>query len=174
MSIKHKCDKPCEIILLGSLEDITMTRNPNAWPVSTILIMAFGGLLLAVGVYFLVLRPALLPEDLRYMHASEAQLQSVAPLLSVWLARVFLVMGGYIAASGILTVVLAATAFRRRDPIATLGLVIAGLSSIGLMAAVNFNIDSDFKWQLLAIALVWAAGMGSFVLEYLRLRNSRP
>src|SRR5262249_22969447 len=150
-----------------------MTRSPNAWPVSTILIMVFGGLLVAVGVYFLILRPALLPEDLGYMHVSEAQLQSVAPLLSVWLRRVFLVMGGYIATSGILTVVLAATAFRRRDPIAALGLVIAGLSSIGLMAAINFNIDSDFKWQLLAVALLWAAGMGCFVLEHLRLRNSR-
>ena len=32
---------------------------------------------------------------------------------------------------------------------------IAGLTSIGWMASVNFLIDSDFKWPLLGLALLW-------------------
>ena len=33
------------------------------------------------------------------------------------------------------------------------------------MAAVNFMIDSDFKWVLLGMALLWAASLVLFWLE---------
>ena len=67
---------------------------------------------MGVGLYFGFLRPALLPEDLRYIGASMAQIQTAAPGLSPWLARVFGVLGGYMIATGLLTVYVAATGFR--------------------------------------------------------------
>jgi hypothetical protein len=39
------------------------------------------------------------------------------------------------------------------------------------MAAVNFAIDSDFKWVLLGIALLWAFCLGLFWLEIRRPRD---
>ena len=82
-----------------------------------------------------------------------------------WLAQVFNVMGGYVMATGVLTLTLAATAFRQRSTSALAGAIFAGLASIGWMAALNFMINSDFKWVLLAIALVWACSLVSFWFE---------
>ncbi len=56
---------------------------------------------------FAFLRPSLLPEDLRYMGASVAQIQSSAPGFPPWLGRVFGVLGGYMFATGLLSVYVA-------------------------------------------------------------------
>jgi len=110
-------------------------------------------------------RPALLPEDIRYMHLTPAELQSVGPRLASWLTHVFRFMGGYVSATGVLALTLALTAFRQRQIWAVAGVVVAGAASIGWMAAVNFMIDSDFKWVLLGFALTWAASIATFAVE---------
>ena len=70
--------------------------------------------------------------------------------------QVFRVMGGYVLAAG----VLATTAFRAsHQKGAAIGVLIGGTASIGWMAAVNFLIDSDFKWVLLGMALLWACNL---------------
>ena len=75
--------------------------------------LALGGvILMAMGIYFGFLRPPLLPEDLKYMGASLTQIQSVIPGLQPWLTRVFGVLGGYLFATGLLTVYVAVTGFR--------------------------------------------------------------
>jgi hypothetical protein len=79
------------------------------WRLSSILLVLFGAALMLMGLYFALLRPPLLPEDLRYLGASQAQLDSIAPQLPAWLKQVFRVMGGYVAATGVLTIALAAT-----------------------------------------------------------------
>ena len=124
---------------------------------SSILLAVAGGTLIIAGLYFLLLRPALLPEDIRYMRVPPAELAAVRPRLKEWLAHVFRVMGGYVLATGVLTVTLAATAFRAHDRAAVIGVLIGGAASIGLMARVNFVLGSDFKWVLLATALLWGA-----------------
>jgi hypothetical protein len=129
------------------------------------LLAASGILLVGVGIYFLVLRPPLLPEDIRYMGLTQAELQSIGPRLTSWLTQVLRVMGGYVAATGVLALTLAATSFREHQAVAGLGAGIAGALSIGLMAAVNFMIHSDFKWVLLGMALVWSASIATFVRE---------
>jgi hypothetical protein len=118
-----------------------------------------------MGLYFVFLRPPLLPEDLRYMGTSQAQLESAVPRLAVWLMQVFRVMGGYVAATGVLAVTLAVTSFRLRERAAAVGALLAGLASIGWMATVNFMIDSDFKWMLLGAAILWASSMVLFWFE---------
>jgi hypothetical protein len=118
-----------------------------------------------MGVYFILLRPPLLPEDVRYMGLSTAQLDAVRSPLEGWLTHVFRVMGGYIVATGALTITVAATSFRARHWIAAIGALTAGFASIGWMAIVNFEINSDFKWELFCIALLWAFSLALFWLE---------
>ncbi len=131
----------------------------RTWSMSSILLFLFGTILVVVGAYFIVIRPALLPEDLRYLGASQAQIETAAPRLAAWLGHVFRVLGGYIAATGILTMALAATAYRQHRRSAAIAAASAGAVSIGLMSAVNFAIGSDFKWVLSAIAALWACSI---------------
>ena len=44
-------------------------------------------------------------------------------------------------------------------------MILAGLTSIASMAAVNFIIDFDYKWFLLAFAALWGAAVALFWLE---------
>jgi hypothetical protein len=124
-----------------------------------------GVTLIGTGLYFLFLRPPLLPEDLRYMGLDPAHLSAVRPRLESWLTHVFRVMGGYVLATGMLTVALASTSFRLRQRVAGLAALIAGASSIGTMATTNFIVDSDFKWVLLGMAMLWAASLVAFAFE---------
>ena len=119
-------------------------------------VLAFAGLLLVVmGIYFIFLRPALLPEDLRYMKTTLPVMHDSPPGLSAWLKKVFWVMGSYIFTTGLLTVFISFTSFRKRLPGAFSVVVLAGIGSIGLMVVVNFMIGSDFKWVLLTFTLPW-------------------
>ena len=110
---------------------------------------------MGMGAYFVFLRPPLLPEDVRYVGASLAQIQDAMPGFLPWVSRVFGVLGGYMFATGLLTGYLAAASFRDAKPLATAVVVISGLASIGWMAVTNFLINSDFKWILLAFVLPW-------------------
>lgn len=114
---------------------------------------------MGMGFYFGFLRPPLLPEDLRYMGASLTQIQNAIPGLQPWLVRVFGVLGGYMFATGLLTVYVAATGFRTGGLGAIAVVSVAGLASIGWMVTTNFLIDSDFKWLLLVFALPWVVGL---------------
>jgi hypothetical protein len=149
-----------------------MAVTTRSWTLSSILLALAGVTLVGAGIYFLILRPPLLPEDIRFMGLSAAQLGPVRPRLEAWLTHVFQVMGGYVLATGVLTVTLAATSFRTHQRGAGLGALIAGAASIGWMAIVNFIIDSDFKWSLLVMALLWAASLGAFWFEKSRQSHS--
>ena len=118
--------------------------------------LGIGGLILmGMGAYFAFLRPQILPEDLRYIGVSMVQIQRSVPGVLPWLSHVFAVLGGYIFATGVLTAYVAATSFRTGKPVTTAVVAIAGLASIGWMAIINFQIDSDFRWVLLAFTLPW-------------------
>jgi hypothetical protein len=136
-----------------------------AWPVSALVLAGAGVAVAGTGLYVIFLRPPLLPEDVRYMSLSSAQISVVRLPLEEWLTQVFRVFGGYILATGVLTITLAATSFRAHQRGAALGAAIGGTASIGLMAGVNFILDSDFKWVLLAIALAWACSLVLFWFE---------
>jgi hypothetical protein len=112
--------------------------------------------LLGLGLYFIFVRPPMLPEDLRFIGTSPETLAQAVPALPTWLQRVFTVMGGFIFGGGALTLCLLGHLTERRVRI---GLWFAGVSTVGLMSAVNFAIDSDFKWLLLLPALAWLAAL---------------
>lgn len=142
-----------------------MAEHRRSWPFSAILLSVFGVALVCTGAFFMLLRPPLLPEDMRFIGLSLAELQAGQPRMAAWLPRVFQVLGGYAAASGILTVTIAATSFRRHERMALVGVLAAGVASIGWMVVVNFVLESDFRWVLLAIAILWAASACMFVSE---------
>ncbi|QIN84446.1 hypothetical protein GBA63_18715 [Rubrobacter tropicus] len=115
--------------------------------------------LVGIGGYFIIARPALLPEDARFMGTTQAALLKAAPDLSRWLKRVFWVMGGYIVSTGVLVAYLANTSLRSGEGGALVVLALVWATSIGWMALVNVVIDSDFKRPLLALAGLWAIAL---------------
>jgi hypothetical protein len=118
--------------------------------------LAFAGLFLVLmGLYFVLLRPSLLQEDLRYMGSTLQNAKENMPGLLIWLPKVFWVMGAYIFTTGLLTIFIAFTAFRKRLSGVFIIVAITGISSIGSMTVVNFMIDSAFKWVLLTFTLPW-------------------
>lgn len=123
------------------------------------LLAACGTYQVALGLYFIVWRPSLLPEDLRFIGGSAATIRAAAPGMESWLQWVFAVMGGQMIGVGVLTL-LAAARERKGPPLSpadTLFLAAAGLSTALLMSGVNFAIGSDFRWALLAPVALWAA-----------------
>ena len=110
---------------------------------------------MGLGLYFVLIRPPLLPEDLRFMGATLDQIQSTMPGLLIWLRRVFWVVGGFMFAAGLLTLYVAQTTFRAHSTGTRWVISIAALGSIGWMAVVNIMIDSDFKWLILIFNLPW-------------------
>ena len=129
-------------------------------------VLALGGvILMGIGFYFIFLRPPLLPEDARYMDTTVAEIQTAVPGLFRWLQKVFWVMGGYVFTSGLLMFYIAFSSFQARTRGAFPMIAFAGLSSIGWMTVVNFIIDSDFKWMLLAFVIVWATALILYRIE---------
>ena len=112
-----------------------------------------------MGLYFIFLRPPLLPEDLRYMGLVPQNVKENIPGLTNWLQKVFWVMGAYIFTTGLLTVFISFTSFRKRIPGAFSIVALAGISSIGSMTVVNFMLNSDFKWLLLTFTLPWVIAL---------------
>jgi hypothetical protein len=134
------------------------------------LIAVCGVWLTGLGLYFIFLRPALLPEDTRFIGSSLAQIRMALPGLEGWLYQVFAVMGGFIAGTGVLIVFLAWVAM----PIGLKGtssvIALTGALTVALMSVTNFALNSDFRWLLLVPVLVWLAGL---VVHVARRRRHR-
>ena len=123
------------------------------------LLTACGVWLIGLGLYFIVLRPPLLPEDTRFMGATLTQIQTAVPGLERWLGRVFTVMGGFMAGAGVLTVFVAVEAMPARLKGTSWAIALSGALTVALMSATNFALHSDFRWLLLIPALIWLGGL---------------
>jgi hypothetical protein len=134
-------------------------------PLSGKVFVACGFWLVALGVYFLFLRPALLPEDPRYIGSSIEAIRSAGPGLERWLGHVFNVMGGFMVATGAMTALVACRLLARRERGTLAALAVCGAASVGLMSATNFLLDSNFRWLLLLPALLWLAGLICYSLD---------
>ena len=137
-------------------------------PFSAISLALAGITLMGLGAYFVFLRPTLLPEDLRYVGVSPSELQASVPGLLLWVRRVMWVMGGFMVTTGLLTLYAAMTTFRVRAKGVAAVVALAGITSIGWMALVNFIIDSDFKWLILVFVLPWVVALVLYQTERLR------
>ena len=132
--------------------------------------VASGAWLIALGLYFTLLRPALLPEDAHFMGSSVAQIEAALPAMVAWLRHVFIVLGGFMIASGVLTAWLAITVIGERRRGTAIVLFIAGAAGVVTMSLTNVAINSAFKWVLVVPALVWSVG----IVAYLREDGRRP
>jgi hypothetical protein len=122
------------------------------------LMCSCGAWLLGLGAFFVFLRPPLLPEDLRYIGVTLEALRAAAPALEGWLAKVFVVMGGFMAGAGALTLYVALSQ-PKLGWLGTVGvLAFTGLVTVGLMSAVNFALGSEYRWLLVVPMLAWAFG----------------
>ncbi|MEO8179765.1 MAG: hypothetical protein ABI895_13100 [Deltaproteobacteria bacterium] len=127
------------------------------------MLTACGVWLVGLGLYFIVLRPALLPEDPRFMSTTLAQIRTAVPGLESWLKKVFTVMGGFMTGTGVLTVFVATAAMPARVKGTSWAMALAGALTVALMSATNFALDSEFKWLLLFPALSWLVGLVSYL-----------
>jgi hypothetical protein len=132
---------------------------------SVLSFLVCGAYLIGLGVYFAFFRPALLPEDPRFIGSSLAQIRALLPGLEGWLGHVFTVMGGFMAGAGMLTVLVATTLGSEGRKGTAIVLALAGLATVVTMSWTNFAIDSDFKWLLLVPAVLWSAGVGACLVE---------
>jgi len=134
----------------------------NLHPYSSRLLALCGLILIGMGLYFVLLRPALLQEDTRYIGASLEEIRVAVPGLLDWLRKVLWVMGGYILTTGLLTLYVALTSFRTHAKGVSGIVVLTGLASVGWMTIVNFVIGSDSTWLLLAFAVLWGFALVLF------------
>lgn len=93
------------------------------------------------------------------MGSTAEQIVEAVPGLTRWLRRVFWVLGGYAATTGVLVVYVARTGVRNGSADALAVLAIAAVTSLGWMAAVNFMIRSHLRWALLGLEVVWVLGL---------------
>ncbi len=120
-------------------------------PYSVTILVIYSLILISIGLYFILIRPPFLSEDARFTGATLNEIIAVAPNFSHWLDKVFTVLGGFIISTGILTLYLAITSFRKRATGSAFIVALSGFTSIILMTVINFLIESDFKWQLIAL-----------------------
>ncbi len=85
---------------LAGLDEPDAAMPPAAVTVAAWLFGAGGIILAGIGVFFIVLRLALLPEDLRFLGRSNSEIEQALPQLRTWLRRVFTVPGGHALAAG--------------------------------------------------------------------------
>ena len=137
-----------------------MTRSDRAG-LAAALLGGWGIYQVIAGLYFIFIRPGLLPEDLRAAATTLAAVRAAAPRLETWLHYVFAVLGGQMAASGVLLLSLAIRVYRghRTSKVEFGAYVAAGLLSVSLMSGVNFALGSDFRWFLIAPVVLWLAAM---------------
>lgn len=133
-------------------------RRTGRRKISDLLPLGCSVWLIALGCYFAFLRPPLLPEDIRFIAASDPSILA-DPHLLAWLSRVFVVLGGFIACAGALLVLIVRQEPARNGAADRALLLVAGLLGVGAMSAVNFAIESDFRWLLLAPVPAWLAGV---------------
>lgn len=140
-----------------------MNAASNKRHVASWMLIACGVWLIGLGLYFIVLRPPLLPEDLRFMGTTPVEIRAAVPDLEGWLKKVFTVMGGFMAGAGVLTVFVAAVAMPPRLKGASLAIALSGALTVALMSATNFALHSDFRWLLLVPALAWLVGLVLYI-----------
>jgi hypothetical protein len=120
------------------------------------LLLVVGLLTLGTGIYFLFIRPVMLPEDIR-LTGMDPQLLS--PGMAEWLRIVFRTWGGFIAGFGILILSVATYMLTSRRALLSWGVALALSVAFGRFLVSNVTIRSDFLWfvgALFVLALLTA------------------
>jgi hypothetical protein len=124
-------------------------------------------LTVALGVYMAVLRPPLLPEDMRFLGVTPS---SLPPSLLRWLSIVFATWGAFIIAFGIVLFGVASALRTARTDVLRWATALALMIAFGRFLWSNLVLQSDFLWF---IALVFLVSLGAAVTLAVRRPGRR-
>ena len=110
---------------------------------AAVALMLLAVLLAGTGLYFMWVRPAFLPEDLRYTGLTPA---TTPEPLSRWLRIVFATWGGFMTGFGIVLAGIAGTLFTGRATTLHISVVAALAIAFGRFLYSNVILRSDFLW----------------------------
>ena len=123
------------------------------------LLAVLGVLTLGTGLYFVLVRPAMLPEDFRFAGITAEQL---SPKMSEWLGVVFRTWGGFMAGFGVVLIGVGVYLLTARKALlcwaTAAGLVVA----FGRFLVSNLALHSDylvFITIFFGLAVITAAGL---------------
>jgi hypothetical protein len=105
------------------------------------LLLALGLLTLGTAIYFLAIRPPMLPEDTRFTGLAA---DAVSPRMADWLSIVFHTWGGFMAGFGILILGVAGYLMTLRPAFIRWGAAVAVVVAFGRFLASNIALRSDF------------------------------
>jgi hypothetical protein len=137
-----------------------MTRSTDSLR-GAVALIAFGIATTAVGIYFMALRPALLPEDLRFAHLQTGDVP--APLLP-WLRIVFRTWGGFVVGLGVLLLGQGIAAYTNRSGWSRCGTAIGVVFAFGSFLVSNIQLGSDFLW-FIGLMFAFALAVAGIVLR---------
>lgn len=129
---------------------------------SGILLLVLGLLTMGTAVFFLVLRPALLPEDIRHTGIDPGTLP---PAFLEWLDTVFRTWGGFIAGFGVLLLGIGGFLLSGRARCLYWATAIGAVVAFGRFLFSNILLDSDFLWFISALFALAAATAISLLLR---------
>ena len=129
---------------------------------SGILLLVLGLLTMGTAVFFLVLRPALLPEDIRHTGIDPGTLP---PAFLEWLGTVFRTWGGFIAGFGVLLLGIGGFLLSGRARCLYWATAIGAVVAFGRFVFSNILLDSDFLWFISALFALAAATAISLLLR---------
>ena len=129
---------------------------------SGILLLVLGLLTMGTAVFFLVLRPALLPEDIRHTGIDPGTLP---PAFLEWLGTVFRTCGGFIAGFGVLLLGIGGFLLSGRARCLYWATAIGAVVAFGRFLFSNILLDSDFLWFISALFALAAATAISLLLR---------
>ena len=129
---------------------------------SGILLLVLGLLTMGTAVFFLVLRPALLPEDIRHTGIDPGTLP---PAFLEWLGTVFRTWGGFIAGFGDHLLGIGGFLLSGRARCLYWATAIGAVVAFGRFLFSNILLDSDFLWFISALFALAAATAISLLLR---------
>ena len=130
------------------------------------LVGVLGVLTLGTGLDFLLLRPAMLPEDLRFTGVHPGELPA---RMSEWLGIVFRTWGGFMAGFGIVLIGVATYLFTARKSLLGWATAIGVVVAFGRFLLSNLAIRSDY---LVFIAILFSLAMVVAVILILPSHHS--
>lgn len=133
--------------------------------VVTGLLGVLGLLTLGTGLHFLFVRPAMLPEDFRFIGLDPGQLPA---RMSVWLGIVFRTWGGFMVGFGVVLMGVAAYLETARPALLRWGVAAGLLVAFGRFFASNLALRSDY---LVFVAILF--GLAVMAATGLALRSGR-
>lgn len=115
------------------------------------LLLALGVLTLGMAIYFLAMRPPMLPEDQRFTGVA---VDGLPPGMAAWLSIVFRTWGGFMAGFGILILGVAGYLLTLRSGYLRWGAALAVVVAFGRFLASNIILGSEFLPFIVVLAAV--------------------